>query len=203
MEYTATDQARRLSSVKKALFQIAGAFSWSLFWENKHTALTVDGHHEDHVFEHMWAFSRGLDTGEILPVNLGSAQLRIFEETVSVLTNLFSLSYFYPSMNIRREAHARICFALGRAIQSVRDVDFTANALEFIVCITSDVELKAAVDDAILESKTSQAYDPKPFIDLIPQSYRSLATKAFLSGLNAPADVSAVYFPVMEWVQWQ
>ena len=200
--YTAADQARRLRTVKNALFNLAGAFSATLFWNNNHTADTVDEHHEDHIFDHKWAFGLKLDTGDVRPVNLGSAQITIFELTVKALIECFRLCYCFPDMNIRREAHVRISYALGRAIQSARDVDFTMAVLSFIVDLTSDGELKAAVDDAILESQVSKAYDPTPFIDLVPEAYRSSATTALLSGLKAPEDASAIYFPVSEVVKW-
>ena len=200
---TAADRARRLRSVKNALFQLGGTFSWTLFWDNNHTTETIDEHHEDHVFDHKWAFARKLDNDKVRPINLGSAQITIFEETVKALIECFGLCYCFPDMNIRREAHVRISYALGRAIQSVQDADFTATALEFIVGMTADGELKAVVDDALLESQVSKAYDPTPFIDLVPEAYRSSATTALLSGLKAPEDASAIYFPVTEVVKWE
>ena len=203
MSDTAATRARRLRSVKNALFGLAGTFSWTLFWDNSHTVEPVDDHHEDHVFDHKWAFARKLDDDKVRPINLGSAHIKIFDETVKVLIDLFALSYCFPEMNIRKEAHARISYALGRAVQSVRDFDFTAAVLEFIVGMTSDGELKAAVNDTLLESLVSKAYDPTPFIDRVPEAYRSGATKALLSGLKAPEDASAIYFAVEEWVQWQ
>jgi len=203
MPTSAAERARRLRSVKNALFQLAGTFSWTLFWNNNHTTDTVDEHHEDHVFDHKWAFARKLDNEEVRPVNLSSAHLKIFDETVRVLIDVFGLSYCFPDMNIRREAHYRISYALGRAIQSVRDADFTAAVLSFIVDMASDRELKAAVDDALLEIQVSKAYDPSPFIDRVPEAYRSGVTKALLSGLKAPEDTSSLYFAVEEWVQFR
>ena len=200
---TPAERARRLRSVKNALFELAGPFSWTLFWDNNHAAETVDEHHEDHVFDHKMAFSRKLDNDEVRPINLVSAHIKIFHETVKVVIDLFALSYCFPEMNIRKEAHARICYVLGRAIQSVQDADFTAAVLSFIVDMTSDGELKAAVDDALLESQVSKAYDPTPFIDRVPEAYRSSATTALLSGLKAPEDASAIYFPVTEVVKWE
>ncbi len=156
---SAADRARRLRSVKNALFGLAGTFSWTLFWDNNHTAETVDEHHEDHVYHHKWAFARKLDNDEVRPINLGSAHIKIFDETVKVLIDLFAPVYCFPDMNIRK-AHARISFALGRAIQSAHDADFTA-VLQFIVDLTSDGGTQGCCRRCSLESQVSKAYDPR------------------------------------------